>query len=123
MGVNYEDHRKSPHRIDILNSLCCHFFGKSTEKSSYFCFFRQKILLLPYERTNQLDRLGKGTGSYNCRVLSLTTISGVVLLSLSASMHHYHLLLFLRLFKKRSRQHPGELEKILARAHLTLFII
>jgi hypothetical protein len=55
MRKHYENHRESPHRIDVFYSFGCHIFCKSTEKSLDFWIFRQKILLLPYERTNQLD--------------------------------------------------------------------
>ena len=55
MRKHHENHRESPHRIDILNSFSGHIFCKSTEKSLDFWIFRQKILLLPYERANQLD--------------------------------------------------------------------
>ena len=121
--IHHENHRESPHRIDVFYPLCSHINGKGTEKSWNFWLFRQKLLFLPYERANQLDRLGQGTGGHHRRVLPLAAIPGVVLLSLSASLHHHHFLLFLGLSEEKSWEQQGELEKILARTHPTLFII
>jgi hypothetical protein len=46
MGIDHEDHRKSPHRINICYPLLCHINCKSTEKRRNFWLFQQKLLLL-----------------------------------------------------------------------------
>ena len=55
MGKDHENHRESPHRIDVFYSLSCHICCKSNKKSWNSWLFEQKILLLQYERAYQLD--------------------------------------------------------------------
>ena len=55
MGVNNEDHRESPHRINIFNPLLRHYACKDTEFFSIFWFFAHLIVSLHHERKNHLD--------------------------------------------------------------------
>ena len=80
-----------------MNHIYGNKFG-NVDDCLYFC-----RIIISYA-TNQLDRLGEGTGSDNCRVLPFTLITGVVLLSLSASLHYYHFLLSVGLSEKRPRK-------------------
>ena len=123
MRKQHENHRKSPHRINIFYSLSSHFDCKITEKIGICLIILKNSVFLHHERANQLDRLGEGTGSNYCRVLSLAPISGVVLLSIFAGSDDGHLLLYIRLSKERSRQRQRELEEIFTQTTYTLYII
>jgi len=123
MGKYYENHRESPHRIDVYNPLFRHFACKNTEKNWNFWIIGTKILLLHYERTNKLDRLGEGTGGLLCRLLSLSPIARVILLQVFAGRYHRYLLFSLRLAEERQRLQQSELAEILAWADTALFII
>jgi hypothetical protein len=46
MGIDHENHRKSPHRINICYPLLCHINCKSTEKRRNFWLFQRKLLFL-----------------------------------------------------------------------------
>ena len=61
MSIDYENHRKSSHRINVCYTLLCHINCKSKEKSCNSWLFREKNVTLPHERENQLDRLGQST--------------------------------------------------------------
>ena len=46
MGIDHENHRKSPHRINICYPLLCHINCKSTEKRRNSWLFQRKLLFL-----------------------------------------------------------------------------
>ena len=50
MSIEYENHCKSSHRIDVFYPLFRHFMGKGTEKSRKSWQFGYKILFLHHER-------------------------------------------------------------------------
>ena len=123
MRLDHEDHRESPHRIDVFYPLLRHSKCKNKEKSWNSWQIERKILLLWHERKNQLDRLGEGIGSDYRRVLPFAPIAGVVLLQVSAVCNHRDILFHLRLSEERQRQRQGELEEIFTKSRYTLYNI
>ena len=52
MRIDYENHRESPHRINIFNPLLRHYACKDTELSLISWIIHKNIVLLSYEREN-----------------------------------------------------------------------
>lgn len=57
MGIDHENHRKSPHRIDVFYSLFRHILCKGTQKSTIIWIFRKNIIILQHD----CDEMGGGT--------------------------------------------------------------
>ena len=55
MRIDHEDHRESPHRINVFYPLFWHYACKDTELSSISWIFRKNIVLLSYEREINMD--------------------------------------------------------------------
>lgn len=100
MGINHENHRESPHCINIFYPLFLHILCKITKKIPQFVFF---FVILQHE-PNQLDRLGQNARRFECCVLPPATIAGVVLLSISAGVDDGRLHFYFWLLEERQRE-------------------
>ena len=52
MRIDDENHRESPHRIDVFYPLLRHYVCKDTELFTITWIIRRNIVLLSYEREN-----------------------------------------------------------------------
>ena len=55
MRIDHENHRESPHHIDVFNPLLRHYACKDTELFSIFWIFAHLIVSLHYEREINMD--------------------------------------------------------------------